>query len=90
MLLAVLLNAMAVMFALEQIFCEVILAVAITLGFTITVAVMGVPVQELTVGVMVNVTVTGMVPVFTKAPLIVPVPLAAMPVMEAVLSLVQL
>lgn len=90
MLLAVLLNAMAVMFDLEQIFCEVILEVATTRGFTTTVAVMGVPVQELTVGVMVNVTVTGMAPVFTKDPLMVPVPLAAIPVAVAVLSLVQL
>jgi hypothetical protein len=88
--LAVLLNAIAVIVEPEQMLCDVVLAVAVTLGFTSTVAVMGVPVQELTVGVIVNVTVTGAALVLVKGPLIVPVPLAAIPVMVAVLSLVQL
>jgi hypothetical protein len=39
---------------------------------------------------MVNVTVTGAVVVFVKEPLILPDPLEAIPVTDAVLSLVQL
>ena len=53
---------------------------ALGLGFTNTVAVTGVPAHPLAVGVMVNVTVTGAVVVFVSAPLILPLPLAAMPV----------
>ena len=90
MLLALLLNPIGVIWDWEQILCVVTLAVATTLGLTTTVAVMGVPVQELTVGVIVNVTVTGVLPVLVSAPLILPVPLAGMPVIVAVLSLVQL
>ena len=60
------------------------------LGVTITVAVTGVPVQPLALGVMVKVTVTGAVVVFVSAPLILLVPLAAMPVTATLLSLVQL
>ena len=60
------------------------------MGFTSTVAVMGAPGQPLAVGVMVKVTVTGRAVVFVKAPLILPEPLAAIPVTETVLSLVQL
>ena len=74
----------------EQIVCEDGAATAFGVGFTSTVAVMGVPAQPFTVGVMVNVTVTGAVEVFVKAPLMLPVPLAAIPVTEAVLFLVQL
>ena len=59
-------------------------------GFTVTVAVMGVPVQPFTVGVMVNVTVTGEALVLLTTALILPEPLAAIPVTVAVLSLVQL
>src|SRR6266404_3012835 len=59
-------------------------------GFTSTVAVVGVPGQPLAVGVIVNVTVTGAAVVFVKVPLILPAPLAAMPVTVTVLSLVQL
>lgn len=63
-------------------------------GFTSTVAVVVGPVQVtpplVYVGVMVNVTVTGPVVVLVKTPLILPVPLAAMPVAVAVLSLTQL
>ena len=59
-------------------------------GFTVTVAVMGVPVQPFTVGVMVKVTVTGEALVLLTTALILPAPLAAIPVTVAVLSLVQL
>ena len=45
--------------------------------------------QPLAVGVTVNVTVTGEAVVFVKTPVILPDPLAAIPVAEAVLSLVQ-
>lgn len=51
---------------------------------------MAVPVQPFTVGVIVKITVTGALVVFTSAPLILPDPLAAMPVTAAALSLVQL
>jgi hypothetical protein len=57
---------------------------------TITVAVIGAPGQPLAVGVMVNVTVTAAAVVFTNVPLMLPVPLAAIPVTVAVLFLVQL
>ena len=60
------------------------------LGVTNTVAIIGVPVQPLAVGVMVKVTVTGEVVVFVSAPLMLPVPVAAMPVTATLLSLVQL
>ena len=74
----------------EQIVCDDGVATAFGLGFTSTVAVMGVPAQLVAVGVMVNVTVTGAVVVFVKAPLMFPDPLAAMPVTDAVLVLDQL
>ena len=75
----------------EQIFCDDGVAVAVPPdGFTSTVAVVGVLLQPFAVGVMVNVTVTGELVVLSKEPLILPVPLPAMPVTEAVLSLVQL
>ena len=50
----------------------------------------GVPGQPLAVGVIVNVTVIGALVVLVKVPLILPDPLAAIPVTVAVLSLVQL
>src|SRR5256885_1730241 len=62
-------------------------------GFTIIVAVMLFPTQKVVdgpVGVIVNVTVTLEVVVLVNtAPVILPEPLAAMPVTEAALSLVQ-
>ena len=82
------LNAIGVMTAPEQIVCDDGVATAFGLGFTRTVAVTGVPAQL--TGVMVNVTVTGAVVVLVKAPLMLPDPLAAMPVTEAVLFLDQL
>ena len=56
----------------------------------VTIAVFTVPAQLFAVGVMVNVTVTGEVVVFVKAPVILPDPLAAIPITETVLFLVQL
>jgi len=58
-------------------------------GLTTTVAVAGVPGQAAE-EVIVNVTVTGVVPVLVRAPVILPVPLAAIPVAVAVLFRVQL
>lgn len=65
-------------------------AFTVGIGFTITVAVIGVPVQPLALGVIVKVTVTGAVVVLVNVPEILPVPLAAMPVTAVVLSRVQL
>ena len=59
-------------------------------GLTITVAVIAGPTQVPDVGVMVKVTVTGALVVLVRVPLIFPEPLAAIPVTETVLSLVQL
>jgi hypothetical protein len=65
-------------------------ATAFGVGLTNTVAVIEVPGQPFAVGVMVNVTVTGADVVFVSVPLILPLPLAAIPVTVAVLFLVQL
>jgi hypothetical protein len=69
-------------------------ATAFGIGFTTTVTVTGVPLQVIpplvNAGVMVNVTVTGALVVLVNAPLILPLPLAAIPVTDTVLSLVQL
>ena len=78
------------MVAPEQIVCDNGVANAVGTVFTNTVAVIGTPVQPLAVGVIVNVTVTGALVVFVNVPLILPVPLAAIPVTATVLSLVQL
>ena len=83
-------NTTCAMVAPEQIVCVNGVATAFGIGFTNTVAVIGAPVTPLAVGVMVNVTVMGPVVVFVKAPMMLPVPVAAIPVTEAVLSLVQL
>ena len=88
--LTLLLNATGVIVAPEHIVCVDGVATTFGVGFTSIVAVMGVPEQPVPVGVMVNVTVTGALPVFVKAPVILPDPLAAIPVTEAVLFLVQL
>ena len=66
------------------------MAIALGPGVTITVAVIGVPVHPLAVGVIVKVTVTGAVVVLVSPPLILPVPLVAMPVTATLLSLDQL
>lgn len=65
-------------------------ATAFGVGLTSTVAVIGVPGQLLAVGVMVKVTVIGALVVLVKAPLMLPAPLAAIPVTVATLSRVQL
>ena len=85
-----LLNAIVVIVAPEQIVCDNGVADAAAPGFTSTVAVMGAPVQPLTEGLIVNVTVIAAVVVLVRAPVILPEPLAAIPVMEVVLFLVQL
>ena len=85
-----LLNAIGVIVAPEQMVCDNGVADAPGPAFTSTVAVRGAPVQPLTEGVIVNVTVTGAEVVFLNAPVILPEPLAAIPVTELVLFLVQL
>ena len=85
-----LLNAIVVIVAPEQMVCDSGVADAPGPAFTSTVAVMGAPIQPLTVGLMVKVTVTGAVMVFVNAPLMLPDPLAAIPVTAVVLFLVQL
>ena len=69
-------------------------SVIVGAGFTKIVAVIGVPLHVVPklvkLGVMVNVTVTGAFVVLVKAPLILPLPVAAMPVTSLVLSCVQL
>ena len=81
---------MDVIVAAEQIVCaDGVATTTFAVGFTVTVEVTAVPVQPLAVGVMVNVTVTGEAVVFVKTPVMLPDPLAAIPVAEAVLSLVQ-
>ena len=87
--LILLLNAIVVMVPPEQVTCDNGVADATGEGFTWTVAVRGAPVQPLAVGVMVNVTVIAAVVVLIRAPVILPDPLAAIPVTEAVLFLVQ-
>lgn len=59
-------------------------------AFIVTVAVTGVPGQPLATGVIVNVTVTGELVVLVSVPEISPEPLAGIPDIVPVLSLVQL
>ena len=84
------LTRIACMLAPEQTLWDVGATVTSGIGFTTTVAVAGVPVHPLAVGVIVKVTVTGALVVFVNVPLILPAPLAAMPVTVPVLSLGQL
>ena len=77
------------MAAPEHLDCDNGVAVAFGMGFTTTVAVIAVPEQLPAVGVMVNVTVMGALVVLVNAPLMSPLPLAAIPVTVPVLSLVQ-
>ena len=85
-----LLNAIAVIVAPEKIVCVDGVADAAGPAFTSTVAVIGAPIHPLAVGVIVNVTVMGAVVVFVNVPaMLLPDPVAAMPVTEAELSLVQ-
>ena len=87
--LVLLLKAIEVIVAPEQIVCDNGVADAAGPAFTNTVAVIGAPVQPLAVGVIVNVTVTGDAVVFVNTPVISPDPLAAIPVTGTALSLVQ-
>ena len=82
-------STIVVIVVAEQMVCEAGAATAFGVGFTRTVAEIGVPGQPFAVGVIVNVTVIGAAVVFVKAPVIFPEPLAAIPVTEMVLSLVQ-
>ena len=84
------LNTIDVMAFAEQMVCEAGVATALGVGLTSTVAVMAAPGQLLAVGVIVNVTVIGALVVFVNEPLILPEPLAAIPVTVAVLLRVQL
>ena len=66
------------------------MAIAFGVGLTNTVAVISDPTQLLAVGIMVKVTVTGALVELVKFPLMFVLPLAAIPVTDTVLSLVQL
>jgi hypothetical protein len=81
---------MVVMAIPEHTVCDDGVANAVGFGFTNTAAVIGAPGQPFAVGVIVKVTVTGALDVLVKVPLILPEPLAAIPVTDTVLSLVQL
>ena len=78
---------MPVMATPEQTGCDDGVTVATGAGFTSTVALL---VQVLPLRVMVNVTYAGAIVVLFNIPLMLPDPLAAMPVIDDVLSLVQL
>ena len=74
----------------EQIVCNGGVATAIGVGLTRTVEMIGIPGHPFAIGVIVNDTVTGKLVRLVSIPLILPVPLAAMPVTVTILSLVQL
>lgn len=73
----------------EQTVCVAMDAVAVGVGFTVTLNVTGVPVQPFAEGVTVKVTTAGALVVLTSEPLIAPEPLAAIPVTAVVLLRVQ-
>jgi len=82
---------MVVMVVPEQLVCEEGVETAFGVGLTVTVAVNVGPAHPPAFkGVMVKVTTTGAAVVLVSVPLMLPVPLAAIPVTETVLSLVQL
>ena len=83
-------STIGVMAAPLQMVCDGGVATAFGVGFTSTLTVTGVPLQPLAVGVIVKVTVIGAFVVLVNVPLMLPVPLAAIPVTVAVLFLVQL
>ena len=74
----------------EQIVCVDGVATASGIGFTVTGTVTTGPLHPLAVGVIEKVTTTGALVVLVSVPLILPVPLAGIPVTVAVLFLVQL
>ena len=73
-----------------QIFCEEIDGTASGVGFTRTVTMMGAPGQPLATGVTVNVTITGIFELFTRLPVMLPLPLVAMLPVTPGLSRTQL
>jgi hypothetical protein len=83
-----LLKVIPVILCPEHIVWLGVLATTVGIGFTTTDAVIGVPLQAPT-GVIVNVTVTGASVVLVNEPEISLEPLAAIPVTDVVLSLVQ-
>ena len=83
------LNTMGVMLVPEQIVWLFGMDIASGVGLTSTVVVIGVPVQPLALGIMVNVTNTGAKVVFASIPLILPLPVEAIPVTEFTASRVQ-
>jgi hypothetical protein len=65
-------------------------ATALGIGFTVTLTVTTGPGQPFAVGVIEKATTTGALVVLVRVPLILPVPLAGIPVTATVLFLVQL
>jgi len=84
-----LVKAIVVIVAPEQIIWLNGVATAFGVGLTRTVAVVVGPAQPFAVGVIVKVTVIGAKVVLVKLPDILPVPLALIPVTDAALSLVH-
>jgi len=74
----------------EHIVCDDGVAVAVGVGFTSTDAVIEGPGQPLAVGVIVKITVWGVIVVLVNVPLILPLPAFEIPVTLTVLFLVQL
>jgi hypothetical protein len=83
-------SAIDVIALAEHMVCDAGVATALGVGFTKTVAVIGVPGHPFAVGIMLKVTVTGILVEFVRFPLMFPLPLARIPVTATVLSLVQL
>ena len=83
------LNDIGVMLAPEQIVWLVGVDTASGVGFTSTVAVIGVPMQPLALGVMLKVTSSGEKVVLVNVPLISPLPFEAIPVIVVVALRVQ-
>ena len=81
---------MVVMVAPEQMVCAAGVATTLSDGLTRTLAEMGVPGQLFAVGVMLKNTVMVSLVLLVSVPLMLPLPLAAMPVTEPVLLRVQL
>lgn len=79
-----------VMLLSEQMVCEAGFMLRLGVGLIKTGMLIGIPTQPFAVGVIVKVVVEGDVVLFVKLPLMLPLPLAAIPIMVEVLSLVQL
>lgn len=84
-----LVNAMGTIVPPEHIIWLAGVATTFGVGFTNTVAVVGIPGQPFAVGVIVKVIVRGAAVVFVNVPAMLPVPFAAIPVTVPVLSLVH-